>query len=212
MKPIIGIVLRQENDSQIIKESILKAITKYGGDFLLLPITNLHNENEEERIKGWLNSCDAYLFPGGDTVTDFDLFVLKEALNQNKPILGICLGMQLMASYPEKERLEKLDNLNHKQEGSLYVHQVSIIRDSNLYEVIKRDNINVNSRHSYKIKDPGSFKVVATSPDGVVEAIENTAHPFQIGVQWHPEDMVNHEESSKRIFQKFIEIAKKAKQ
>ncbi len=211
MKPIIGILLRQEKECQYVKESILKAVTKYGGDYLLLPITDIHKENEKERVKEWINSCDAYLFPGGDTITDFDVFVLKEVLEQNKPILGICLGMQLMASYPEKDRSEQIDNSNHKQDGSLYVHQVTIQRGSKLYEVIKRDNINVNSRHAYKIKDAGIFKIVATSPDGVIEAIENSTHQFQIGVQWHPENMIAHEESSRKIFQSFLESAKSPK-
>jgi gamma-glutamyl-gamma-aminobutyrate hydrolase PuuD len=79
---------------------------------------------------------------------------------------------------------------------------VAVERDSTLYNIYKDDDggnkfftlhsslftLYVNSFHHQAVSDPGSkFRVVATAPDGVIEAIESTEYKSVLGVQWHPE-------------------------
>lgn len=64
----------------------------------------------------------------------------------------------------------------------------------------------MNSLHYQGIKSIGNgIRVAGHSPDGVIEAIEHEAHPFMIGVQWHPEELLN--DASINIFESFVQAA-----
>jgi putative glutamine amidotransferase len=88
--------------------------------------------------------------------------------------------------------------LPHKREGTdqpfTLAHEVWLDAGS-LVETLMRENrddleaCHVNSRHHQAIKAAGEGLVaVATAPDGIIEAVEDTAHRFCLGVQWHPEN------------------------
>lgn len=67
----------------------------------------------------------------------------------------------------------------------------------------------MNSSHHQAVKDVAhGFRVTAEAPDGIVEGLEDAAHPFYIGVQWHPEDMPG-ENSATALFGAFVDAAKK---
>ena len=91
-------------------------------------------------------------------------------------------------------------------------HEVWIDKDSALAALLRErlggaDSCEVNSRHHQAVKSvaPG-FRVSATSPDGVVEAIEDPGQRFCIGVQWHPENFWRTGEF-RPLFQGFVEAA-----
>ncbi|MBR3473232.1 MAG: gamma-glutamyl-gamma-aminobutyrate hydrolase family protein [Prevotella sp.] len=80
--------------------------------------------------------------------------------------------------------------MKHSQDASRdeLTHSVSIVRDSELYSIYNKDRIYVNSFHHQAVSETGKrFRVTATAPDGVVEAIESTEFRPIMGVQWHPE-------------------------
>jgi putative glutamine amidotransferase len=67
----------------------------------------------------------------------------------------------------------------------------------------------VNSSHHQSVKSvPSSFQATAVAPDGVIEAIEASTHPFWLGVQWHPEYLYRQDAIQKRIFFALIKAAK----
>ena len=95
-----------------------------------------------------------------------------------------------------------IDINNHKKKLS-YVHSVTINRNSTLYNIFKTNNIKVNSRHKFVLKNLGSF-VCAISNDGYIEAIEDSNKKFFIGIQWHPESMLKYDKLQNNLFKYFI--------
>jgi putative glutamine amidotransferase len=88
-------------------------------------------------------------------------------------------------------------------------HDVTVSAGTKLASIIGAGQKNVNSSHHQAIKDVArGLRVTAHAPDGVVEGLEDAAHPFYIGVQWHPEDMAG-EQSASTLFGAFIEAAKR---
>ena len=133
-----------------------------------------------------------------------ELMVTRLAYNRQLPILGICRGIQTLAaalggkvSQDIAEGAAAADAaqplLKHSQDAdrSEPTHSVSPAKDSTLYRLYDRqERIYVNSFHHQAVASPGErFRVTATAPDGVVEAIESAEHKPIIGVQWHPEGM-----------------------
>ena len=188
-KPIIGIVTRLENNMHKINKSLIDNITKCGG--LCLGIINEERysyeflDRDKLIIDKILKICDGFVIPGGSTESYLDKYIIEYATKNNIPILGICLGMQEMSSFLDLEEVSNHNNSNR------YVHKVNIDKNSLLYKIFKKD-IYVNSRHNYKIKNLNSYKVVGRCFD-VIEAIEKEDNTFNVGIQWHPEDIDNEE-------------------
>jgi putative glutamine amidotransferase len=66
----------------------------------------------------------------------------------------------------------------------------------------------VNSFHHQAVREPGKGLVITgRSPDGVIEALEMKDVPFVVGVQWHPEEMVEEHEEMRLLFRRFVEEA-----
>jgi putative glutamine amidotransferase len=108
-------------------------------------------------------------------------FELLEALDHrsDKPVLGICLGMQLMGVHHGCELVQHVPDRipgGERHQGN-QEHPISGAIGSGL----------VASSHHQMLGDAGPFRVMATSDDGVLEAIELPGRPFYLGVQWHPE-------------------------
>lgn len=196
MKPIIGIITRKSisedgHNTNIIYDDIVKAIVVSGG----IGIGIILNNNYKELI----NLCDGIIFQGGDEFEKYDLSALKYIYDIDKPVLGICLGMQLMGMLFEGKMI---DINNHKKKLS-YVHSVTINRNSLLYNIFKTNNVKVNSRHKSVIKKT-KLKVVGISNDGYIEALEDSNKKFFIGVQWHPENMIKYDSIQNNLFKYFI--------
>ena len=196
MKPIIGIITRKSiseegHNTNIIYNDIVKGIIDNGG----VPIGIKLNKNYKELI----NLCDGIIFQGGDDFEEYDFDALKYIYEIDKPVLGICLGMQLMGVLFEG----KLIDINNHKKKLMYAHNININRNSILYNIFKTNTIKVNSRHKSVIKDT-KLKVVGISNDGYIEAIEDSSKRFFIGVQWHPENMVSYDNIQNNLFKYFI--------
>ena len=196
MKPVIGIITRssksiESHNTSIVYKDIENAIIKNGG--VSIGITLYDNYKE------LIDMCDGFIFQGGDDFEKYDFEALKYIYDIDKPVLGICLGMQLMGMLFDGEMI---DINNHKKYLD-YAHSIKIKRNSKLYNIFKTDIIKVNSRHKSVIKKTNLNKT-AISNDGYIEGIETVNKKFFIGVQWHPESMINYDENQNNLFKNFI--------
>ena len=153
---------------------------------------------------------------------EFELALIAEARRRDLPILAICRGIQvlnvacggtLVQDIPSQTpgALEHSLKVPPHQPYSL-AHEMWLDKDTLLAKLMRErlsdaDACEVNSRHHQAVKQvaPG-FQVSATAPDGVIEAIEDPAARFCLGVQWHPENFWRTGEF-RPLFEGFLEAA-----
>lgn len=226
-KPIIGIVGRSDKgqeDYNVICcfESVRRSIIKKGGiPILILPNQDIDYDNfspkdinrltlnQKKDLMSIVDLCDGILIPGTYKLFEYDKFIYEYALEKNIPVLGICGGMQLMALASNKSdtniSLEKNDTIiNHFQKGKDYVHKVKIEKNTLLYKIIGKEEIKVNSRHNYHVNKFNDLTICAYSEDGLIEAVEVKNKKFVLGVEWHPESMLEYDEDANKIIEAFI--------
>ena len=182
----IGIIGRKNDDKITFNQEIINVIYKYNHIPLGL-IVNFDNNPKLEfnKIKNLIDICDGFILQGGSDYYEIDLLIIKYLYDKNIPTLGICLGMQAMAMAFDGSMAD-IDN--HKSLDK-YVHYVKIINNSKLHKIINKNKILVNSRHKSYIKNT-NLKTVALS-NNIIEAIEDESKNFFIGVQWHPESLMD---------------------
>ena len=168
-------------------------------DILLIPVIS------ENRLEEVCSLCEGLILTGSSndvhpkyyneepikekTYDRFDEypFVKKavEIFNKaNKPILGICAGIQELNVIFGGTLNQLIPNHSLKK-YNIDRHKIEIKKDSFLYKVYHTENMEVNTYHSQSVKEVApNFTVTAISSDGVIEAIENGNI---VGVQWHPE-------------------------
>jgi len=139
--------------------------------------------------------------PGRD---DFELGLVALARTRGLPILAICRGVQVLNVACGGTLVQDIPSqvpgaLEHKLEVPPHqafelAHEIWIDKDTVLSRLMRErlsdaDSCDVNSRHHQAVRElaPG-FIASATAPDGVIEAIEDPAAVFCVGVQWHPEN------------------------
>lgn len=206
MKKTIGIIAREyiADYKQIplygIRREVIQFLKKYDINVILIPIL-FEGENEFYKIKEMIDFCDGVISPGGSKIYDIDYRIIEYLHEIDKPVLGICLGMQIMGKlFNGKIRID-IEGGRHCTEEE-YVHNIIIKKDSLLYEIIGEEKIKVNSRHIRQIPAT-NLDCVAYSEDGILEAIEDRSKKFFMGVQWHPESLLE-DVYSKRLFDYFI--------
>lgn len=233
MKPIIGIVgrtnkIKNNKYNIFVNDNHRRAIIKSGGiPISILPTQNVKYEKinnkktnnpltEEEKndIIRVIEKCDGIILQGGYYSYYYDEFIARYCIENDIPILGTCLGMEIMAAVDcNTSRIENVFLINskikHKQLKAKYVHSINIKKESLLYKIIGLDKIQVNSRHIYSVKNINKSKIVAKSEDGIIEAIEFENKKFAIGVQWHPEDLFDVDENMLKIYKAFIKASSK---
>ena len=201
MKPTIGITCRtiKNDDRDILKvnKSIVDYVIKSGG----IPLLILSDMD--------FSIFDGFIFPGGYSWENLDEKILKYAFDNDIPALGICAGMQLIASMDKFGNV--LDNCiaignNHHQSKDEYVHEITI-NNGILLDILGSNKIIVNSRHNDTVNLNNNFTVDAYSSDNIIETVHIPNKTFILGLQWHPEDLSD--EYSEKIFKYFIEKCKK---
>lgn len=202
-----------------LSEKLRRTIQKAGG--FIIPIVQVQDvdycdtkfdqfneltNQEKKNIDNYLDLVDGVIFPGGHKITPFDYYLLERCIERNIPTLGICLGMQLMSCFKEKFWVDKNDTeINHYQDSdNELTHKVRIDKDSKLYELIKTEEIMVNSFHKYHVSENEYFKTIAYSEDGYIEGVEFPGECFHVGIQWHPEISYDFDDNSKKIIDGFM--------
>jgi len=191
MKKII-VLIREENDD-VRNKYYIDAIKKFGGEVVLV-----YDSDDIRLVKNKVEEADGILLTGGENIGDLDFYLIDYAIKNDIRLLGICLGMQAMSLYGNNSELGMVGDNSH---NNTY-HTVRLL-SGRLKDIIGDDLIKVNSYHFEKITDSNNFKTVGISDDGIIEAIENSDHYFQIGVQWHPERIID-SDNSKRLFKSFL--------
>lgn len=197
----IGIIGRKNDNKITFNEEIINVINKY--NFTPIGIIVDFNNNptlEFNKVKQLIDICDGFILQGGSEYYDIDILITKYLYEKDKPTLGICLGMQTMAMTFDGIMS---DIENHKSINR-YVHEIKINQDSKLYKIIKKKNIIVNSRHKSYIVNT-NLKTSALA-NNIIEAIEDKNKKFYIGVQWHPETLMD--KNSILLFNSFFSSIK----
>ena len=230
-KPLIALTLDYETSKgysnypwYAIRENYFTSIEESGGIGVGIP----HNIKD---IVSLLHKIDGLVITGGNfdidpnifgessvhkTVklkenrTNFELLAAEIMLKQNKPVLGICGGEQLINVLYKGSLIQHIPDeiknpIEHEQKNPRNEagHSVTIQEHTKLYSIISKQNIMVNSAHHQAIKVPGKGLIVnALSNDGVIEGIEDPKKTFCIGVQWHPEFFI--QGSDNKLLKAFI--------
>lgn len=191
-----AILIRDENT----KEKNLyyqRAIEKFGGE-----VEFIYDYESFDNILERLKGIDGILLTGGDEVGRLDFYLIEYALKNNIKLFGICQGMQSMALYNTNNKLKDIGNYKHDSDNK-YVHPVKLT-SSRFLEIVEKNTIMVNSHHMQTVGDSHEFLVVGRSDDSLIEVVENSNHKFQIGVQWHPERMLEYDRVSNLLFKHFV--------
>jgi putative glutamine amidotransferase len=143
---------------------------------------------------------------------NFDREFIRLLIDETElPVFGICGGMQLMAIHAGGSMIQHLPDdgeIKHGSpaEGTRY-HDIDIEPGSILNAAVGSPRARVNSMHHQAVERLGEGQIAtAWAADGVMEAMEYTGHSFRIGVQWHPERMLD-DAPTQALFRAFIKAA-----
>lgn len=193
---------RKENENAKemfqIKEDVINVFKNYDVNYFLIPMNTASNDDYENIIE-MIKMADGVIIPGGVRGgSKMELDIVKYLYDNDIPTVGICFGHQSMGVVfgGKKENVE-----GHRRLGEKYVHYVNINKDSLLYKIIGKERMLVNSKHKKVVTDT-NIPVSAYNDDGMIEAVEDRTKKCFLGVQWHPESIMD--EDNKKIFDYFI--------
>ena len=189
----IGIIGRLNDNKITYNKEIVDIIYEY--NCIPICISLKFVDNELDKVKLLIDKCNGFILQGGSEFYNSDLEIVKYLYDNDIPTLGICLGMQTMA-YLFNGKMDKIDNHYSLDK---YVHNIYINTKSKLFNIINKNEILVNSRHKYYITDTD---LDISSYSDVIESIEDINKRFFIGVQWHPESIMD--ENNKKLFENFF--------
>jgi gamma-glutamyl-gamma-aminobutyrate hydrolase PuuD len=150
---------------------------------------------------------------------EIEIQLIRYALRRHLPILGICRGSQLLNVVcggtlfgdVQKEKKSRLKHINYSRYDS-YRHSISIVAGSPLQKWYGRKTLRVNSYHHQGIRDLAPrFRAMAYAKDELVEAYYDPKESFVVGLQFHPERMLEESAGNWRIWKAFGEAVRRAK-
>lgn len=233
-KPVIGITAAYdfENGFSSVKEDYYEAIIHCGAVPILIPVTDEKNVLEE-----YLKMCNGLILSGGPDIDatyfgksnmpyaheispirdSMEIFIAQQAIAMDKPILGICRGIQVINIaaggsifqdiYAENNTEKKL--IKHSQQAPRWfqIHDIDIQGETCLYNIFEVDRLKVNSFHHQAVSQVApEFVVNAYSEDGIIEAISHENKKFILGVQWHPENLWRKDKTHLKLFERLVSV------
>lgn len=195
---MIGVIMRSSiseanHKIEYIYDDIYKAIIKFGK--IPIAIYSSDYKTAIEQIK----LCESVILSGGDDFTFDDLKITSYLYDSDIPTLGICLGMQTMACLLNG----KMGTVENHKSPKNYSHTVLIDHNSIIYKIINKDKIVVNSRHKDCVKCT-NLSITGVSEDNTIEIVEDFNKTFFVGLQWHPENMIEYDLIERDILSYFI--------
>ncbi len=142
-----------------------------------------------------------------------ELTLARWALEDHKPLLGVCRGVQALNVASGGTLIQDVSDMvphaiRHQyfpEKPRNYVaHDVATVEGTRLSAILG-SSAHVNSFHHQAVENVGSgFRVSAYAPDGVIEAIEHVNGTFAVGVQWHPESLIESDTKMMALFEAFV--------
>jgi len=234
MKPIIGITCDYdwERYTYQLKAGYVEGISRFGGQPFIIP--SLCGTPDAENINLIISRIDGLLLSGGQDVhprffgeephfaigrvnpqrDDMELVLCRQAVKSGMPVFGICRGVQLLNIALGGDIYQDLISqrgkqglICHNQPAPKWFgfHDVHIAEGTRLHQILGTTSISANTFHHQAVRRlaPG-LRCAAKTSDGIIEAVEDSNHPFLIGVQWHPECMLEDPRMIK-LFNAFVE-------
>ena len=229
MRPIIGItpLVDTDRDSYWMLPGYMKGLERAGGLPMMLPLTN-----DSDTIERAVQCCDGFLFAGGHDIAPglyeetptprcgvcvperdrMETALLQRVLAVDKPLFGICRGLQLLSAALGGTLYQDLptqlaSNLEHHQRPPYEVpaHAVNLETSAPLYALLGKSRLRVNSYHHQGVRTlPPALSVMASADDGLIEAVFAPGYRFVWAVQWHPE-FACEQEDSRAVFRAFVQ-------
>ncbi|MGN0157938.1 MAG: gamma-glutamyl-gamma-aminobutyrate hydrolase family protein [Brotaphodocola sp.] len=235
-KPVIALTpyYNTEKDEPYMRPAYLKAIRAAGGIPVILPL-----DLTADDIEQLIDSFDGILFTGGPDVHPFffgedtqahcgnvclkrdnmEFALLEIAMNHQKPLLGICRGAQMLniglggdiyqdipSQFPQDFPIAHVQPFKYE----IPSHKVEVVPGTLLASITEAPSINVNSMHHQAVRNVAPGLIASGFAAGeLVECIEKPDYPFLIGVQWHPEYLWDQDPAMGRLFQMFVDAARK---
>ena len=229
MKPVIGLIplVDDERESLWMLPGYMDGVNDAGGLSVMLPLTG-----DEADLMRLCCLCDGFLLTGGHDVGPsvygakklpacgatsaardaMEAIVLRNAMAQKKPVLGICRGIQFINAALGGTLWQDLPSqrptaTEHHQAPpyDAPAHRVDVIRDTPLHDLLGADALMVNSYHHQAVRDLSpALQSMAVSEDGLIEAVWHPGQPFLWAVQWHPEFAWRTDAAARAIFGAFV--------
>jgi putative glutamine amidotransferase len=235
--PVIGITVDSEESGgysgfpwYALRQNYCQALSDAGALPMVLA-------NDPDLAEAYAERIDGLVISGGDfdvdplhfgddsrhaTVktkgrrTDFEFAVTAAALARDLPVLGICGGQQLLHVALGGRLIQHIPDavpnaLAHEQPNPRDEagHDVDVVDGTLLHDIVGAARLAVNSAHHQAAADePDGVVINARALDGVIEGIEAPAQRFCIGVQWHPEFIIN--DGDRKLFAAFVEAARQS--
>jgi len=226
-KPIIGITVAHcdEELKTYPRAMYVEAVKQAGGQPILLPPVS-----DKEDAEALVALIQGVILTGGGDISPFllqelpqkgigdcrpdrdlsEILLAQRALEIDLPLLGICKGIQVMAAAAGGKICQDIVSqypraLEHKMKAprNFPWHDV-ILQESRLQKFLGKERIGVNSVHHQAVAQvPPGFIINALAPDGIIEGMEKEGAPFCLGVQWHPEAMLE-DPNSRKLFQELV--------
>jgi putative glutamine amidotransferase len=235
MKALIGITSTQVKDRMELLKEYADAVVAGGGIPVIIPamdsfpfydaylamldgllisggqdILPLHYG--EEPIEGF--QLKEEMTPERDA---FEIILIRKALAMDMPVLGICRGLQALVVAEGGTLHQDIDTcvnrtrrIKHFQECSFSAdtHLVVLQKNTRIFEIFQKDTIMTNTIHHQAINQmPEGYRVTGRTRDGIIEAMESTRHTFVLGVQWHPEKLLEKNRDWAKLFGAFVDHA-----
>lgn len=233
MRPIIGVMplWDDEKESLWMLPGYMDGIDQAGG----LPVV-LHMTSDADRIEQLCSLCSGFLFTGGHDVStdiygeepipgkvaacrkrdEMETKVLDIALAEDKPVLGICRGIQFInaalgGSLYQDLPLQHPSGVDHHMSPPYdrAVHKVRLLSGTPLAELLGIEETGVNSYHHQAVKKLSEkLTAMAISEDGLTEAAYMPGKKYVWALQWHPEFSYKTDGNSRKIFRSFVEACR----
>jgi putative glutamine amidotransferase len=221
--------------SVVMNQRYYEAVAAAGGAPLLIPLLD-----DEDALRAAYEVCAGILIPGGvdmdpatygetpheklgriDPARDrVELQLTRWAVEDRKPLLGLCRGLQVINVAAGGSLYQDLDAqlegaIKHDYfptygfERDHLSHKVAVAPTSRLRSLVDLEQLPVNSMHHQGVKELGSgLRACAFASDGLIEAVEATSGHWMVGVQWHPEVFDADDPHTRDLFRGFVEAAR----
>lgn len=236
--PVVGVPSHSYNEvldgtyppSFLMTQVYIRRLAAAGAAPIIIPLLQ-----QEEALRAIYGRLDGLFLAGGDDVDPslygetphprlgtvnrerdrVELTLLRWALQDRKPILAVCRGIQVLnvaaggtlyqdiqAQVPgaKQHQYHRIGPRNYR------AHEITVEPNSRLFGVLRTRVVAVNSLHHQAVKEVAAgFRVTARAvDDGVIEGIERVNGHFAVGVQWHPEALADEDNTMQALFDSFV--------